>query len=215
MRKLIPILLAITLFTSCATLLRRDTKQAITFTTDPPSATVVVDGKNIGKSPVIISLETTESHTIQYKLNGYPITSYSVDGEILPKYVAGNIAIGFAVLGWIPLIIDNHTNKWRGFNQWEIDSKRKLGTKLLLQDKDGDGIANDKDDCPTVKGLAVFNGCPDSDGDGIRDTEDVCPSTKGLAKFKGCPDTDGDGFQDSEDACPKVAGPINGCPKKD
>ena len=147
-------------------------------------------------------------------MNGYPTTSYSVEGEILPKYVVGDIAIGGAVLGWIPLLIDNHTNKWRGFDQWEIDSKGKLGAKLPIKDKDSDGIADDKDDCPTVKGLAIFNGCPDSDGDGIRDTEDLCPSTKGLAKFKGCPDTDGDGFQDSEDKCPTVAGTVNGCPEK-
>ena len=46
MRKLIPILLVATIFTSCATLLRKDTKQVVTFTTNPPSATVIVDGKN-------------------------------------------------------------------------------------------------------------------------------------------------------------------------
>ena len=72
MRKLIPILLVATIFTSCATLLRKDTKQVVAFTTNPPSATVIVDGKIVGISPIMVTLETTEPHDIQYKLNGYP-----------------------------------------------------------------------------------------------------------------------------------------------
>ncbi len=214
MKKLIPILLAAFFFTSCATILRKNTKQDVTFTTNPPNADVYVDGNKVGTSPVTVALETTEPHNIEYRLNGYPTTSYTVEGEILPKYVAGDIALGAGALGWIPALIDNHTNKWRGFDQWDIDSHSDFGAKLPMQDKDGDGIADDKDDCPTVKGLAAFNGCPDSDGDGIKDSDDVCPSTAGLAKFKGCPDTDGDGFADNVDKCPTVAGTVNGCPKK-
>jgi outer membrane protein OmpA-like peptidoglycan-associated protein len=133
----------------------------------------------------MVTLETTESYDIQYKLNGYPTTSYSVEGKILPKYIVGDIAIGGAVLGWIPLLVDNHTNKWREFDQWEVDSYGDLTGSN--GDKDGDGILDKDDDCPTVRGSKEFNGCPDSDGDGIRDIDDLCPSTKGIAKFRGCP----------------------------
>ncbi|MEN8928877.1 MAG: OmpA family protein [Flavobacteriales bacterium] len=215
MKKLIPILMCASLLTSCATLMRKNTKQEVTFTTDPPSAIVLVDGKNVGTSPVTVSLDTKEDHSIQYQLSGYPSTNYVLEGRVLPKYVAADLALGGGALGWIPLLIDRKSNKWKGFDQWEVNSKGKFGAKLPVTDKDGDGIADDKDDCPTVRGLAAFNGCPDSDGDGIKDSDDVCPSTKGLAKFKGCPDTDGDGVVDSEDKCPTVAGPINGCPKKE
>lgn len=186
MKNIIPILLAATLFTSCATLMRKDTKQDVTFTTDPPKATVFVDGKNVGASPVTVSLETTESHTIKYELEGYPTVNYSVDGKILPKYIAGDIMLGAGVFGWIPALVDNHTNKWRGFDQWEIDSYGDLSGGN--GDKDGDGIKDKDDDCPLVRGTAEFNGCPDSDGDGIRDIDDLCPATKGIAKYKGCPE---------------------------
>ena len=85
------------------------------------------------------------------------------------------------------------------------------------KDTDGDGIADKKDACPTVAGLAKFNGCPDTDSDGITDAEDNCPKVAGLAKFNGCPDTDGDGVKDADDKCPKVKGLIalNGCPDSD
>ena len=85
------------------------------------------------------------------------------------------------------------------------------------KDTDGDGIYDKDDECPTVPGLAEFNGCPDTDGDGIEDRYDECPNTPGLAEFNGCPDTDGDGIPDHLDECPTVAGlaEFNGCPDTD
>jgi len=84
-----------------------------------------------------------------------------------------------------------------------------------IKDTDGDGVVDDKDNCPTEKG--TLNGCPDSDGDGIADKDDKCKDVKGLAKYGGCPvpDTDKDGINDEEDKCPLVAGvkENNGCPE--
>ncbi len=85
------------------------------------------------------------------------------------------------------------------------------------KDKDGDGVADKKDDCIDIAGLKELNGCPDKDGDGIADKDDVCPDEKGLPKLKGCPDKDGDGVMDKEDVCIDVAGiaELKGCPDKD
>ena len=89
------------------------------------------------------------------------------------------------------------------------------------KDTDGDGIIDANDKCPTVKGLAKYQGCPipDTDGDGINDEQDKCPTVKGLAKYQGCPipDTDKDGINDEEDKCPTVAGlaRYQGCPIPD
>jgi OmpA-OmpF porin, OOP family len=64
------------------------------------------------------------------------------------------------------------------------------------------------------------HGCPirDRDRDGILDEDDACPDLKGVAnpdpKKNGCPDTDGDTIIDPEDACPTAAGPPNEDPKK-
>src|SRR6187397_2075943 len=86
------------------------------------------------------------------------------------------------------------------------------------KDSDNDGITDDKDKCPTVAGVAKYEGCPvpDSDKDGINDEEDKCPNQAGVARYQGCPvpDGDGDGVNDEEDKCPKVAGPADnfGCP---
>jgi OmpA-OmpF porin, OOP family len=88
-------------------------------------------------------------------------------------------------------------------------------------DTDGDGITDDKDKCPTVPGVAKYDGCPvpDTDNDGINDDDDKCPTVAGFARYQGCPipDTDNDGINDEEDKCPTVAGVARyqGCPVPD
>jgi OmpA-OmpF porin, OOP family len=96
-------------------------------------------------------------------------------------------------------------------------------------DRDQDGIFDEDDACPDVKGLPNAdpkkNGCPDRDGDGIIDQSDACPDEAGLESRdpakNGCPDRDGDGVLDKVDACPDVKGvesddpKTNGCPDSD
>ena len=101
-------------------------------------------------------------------------------------------------------------------------------------DRDGDGINNEDDACPDVKGQPSDNpeknGCPegekppvDRDHDGVPDSEDACVDVPGVKspdpKKNGCPvDTDGDGVPDTEDACVDIPGvktsdpKTNGCP---
>lgn len=91
-------------------------------------------------------------------------------------------------------------------------------------DSDGDGINDDKDQCPnSPKGSAVDStGCPaDSDGDGVADATDRCPNTPRGAKVDatGCElDSDGDGVVDRIDQCPGTPRGImvdgRGCPKE-
>ncbi|WP_437305899.1 OmpA family protein [Sorangium sp. So ce388] len=92
-------------------------------------------------------------------------------------------------------------------------------------DKDDDGINDDIDACPDVKGEPspdpARDGCPpaDRDGDTVLDVDDACPTTPGArradATKSGCPDdADDDGFHDGIDACPTVAGAASDDPKK-
>lgn len=88
-------------------------------------------------------------------------------------------------------------------------------------DTDGDGIVDTEDKCPTVPGVARYQGCPipDTDNDGINDDDDKCPTVAGVAKYQGCPvpDSDKDGINDEDDKCPTVAGleRYQGCPIPD
>ncbi len=92
---------------------------------------------------------------------------------------------------------------------------------LAMHDRDGDGITDKDDKCPTVPGVERYAGCPvpDTDADGLNDEEDNCPAELGVPKYQGCPipDTDGDGINDEQDNCINEKGlRINkGCPVVD
>lgn len=84
-------------------------------------------------------------------------------------------------------------------------------------DDDGDGIVNQKDDCPLLAedkdGHDDADGCPDDDNDGDlrEDAVDRCPDVKedidGFEDTDGCPelDNDKDGLADIDDKCPNDA----------
>ncbi len=107
--------------------------------------------------------------------------------------------------------------------------KDKPAAAVVVGDRDDDGIKDDIDACPDVKGELqsdpAKDGCPpaDRDGDTVLDVDDACPTLAGQpnvdATKNGCPkDTDDDGVFDPVDACPDVKGvasqdpKLNGCP---
>ena len=57
----------------------------------------------------------------------------------------------------------------------------------VINDKDLDGVIDDKDDCLGIKGKISLNGCPDEDNDGIPNKDDECPTDSGSIDNKGCP----------------------------
>ena len=102
-------------------------------------------------------------------------------------------------------------------------------TQPAVVDRDGDGVEDDKDDCPTVIGTKSNDGCPeeqeeaDSDGDGVIDKNDKCANTPSgtTVDNKGCPvtntvtDSDNDGVANARDQCPNTPASVtvdtNGC----
>ena len=100
-------------------------------------------------------------------------------------------------------------------------------------DRDGDGIIDRTDACPSEAedrdNFEDRDGCPDldNDGDEIADVDDGCPNEAedrdDFEDQNGCPDpdNDGDGLADGRDACPLKAEDIdgfedeNGCPDLD
>ncbi|MGB0680923.1 MAG: hypothetical protein ACPGUV_14840, partial [Polyangiales bacterium] len=80
-------------------------------------------------------------------------------------------------------------------------------------DRDGDGIADDQDQCPDAPedrdGFADEDGCPDpdNDDDGVLDQDDRCPLEPGPAAQQGCPES-GDGTLETEEGEPFALGRI-------
>lgn len=107
---------------------------------------------------------------------------------------------------------------------YQFNKKSKTQGVVIEQatqprDSDGDGVADNEDLCPNVKGIKEYKGCPDTDGDGVFDDLDECPKVLGPKVNKGCPwpDSDNDGLSDNKDDCPTISGPVEnrGCPYGD
>ncbi|MEW6432716.1 MAG: OmpA family protein [Myxococcota bacterium] len=109
-----------------------------------------------------------------------------------------------------------------------LKEQPKLVVKLEATDKDGDGVLDKDDQCPSLPGPPENKGCPveapkDTDNDGLPDPVDNCPTQPedmdGWQDTDGCPepDNDGDGILDQADKCPNEAGPMQnlGCPVVD
>ena len=96
-------------------------------------------------------------------------------------------------------------------------------------DTDGDGIADDEDQCPKLAEdkdkFEDDDGCPDPDNDqdGIADAQDRCPNEPEdedtFEDSDGCPDLDNDkdSIPDAQDRCPNEPGAarFEGCPVRD
>ncbi len=115
-----------------------------------------------------------------------------------------------------------------GTPDWRALAGVRFGS-VAERDRDGDGILDSADRCPTepedLDGFQDTDGCPDPDNDGDRvlDAADGCPlepeDFDAYQDDDGCPDTDNDGdsVRDSDDACPMEQGAVanRGCPYGD
>ncbi|MBK9036162.1 MAG: DUF4215 domain-containing protein [Myxococcales bacterium] len=109
------------------------------------------------------------------------------------------------------------TPDWRALGGLWFGSKPAPAVEAGPGDRDGDGLLDPDDQCPTEpetkNGFQDEDGCPDDDDpdkDGFLGDADACPTepeTKnGFQDQDGCPDavpdTDGDGLSDPADSCP-------------
>ncbi|HTL10587.1 MAG TPA: OmpA family protein [Chitinophagaceae bacterium] len=168
-----------------------------------------------------ISINATKDLEVGKKDDSYRTFGYGVNARA--GFEIGNITL----TGFISQGLDNlYYAAYKGTFKHRVYGA-SLGIWLgevkepapLPKDRDHDGLTDDKDECPTLPGAAISQGCPDQDADGIADKKDKCPAQAGTAKYQGCPvpDTDADGVNDEADRCPAIAGlaKYDGCPIPD
>ena len=136
------------------------------------------------------------------------VSQQVVGGFGLDFYLASNLALS---------VQTNFKNPYETNGVRHFQHQAGLSYTFGSNDRDKDGIPDDKDKCPDVPGLKEFEGCPDTDEDGIPDNEDDCPEEAGSKELKGCPDSDGDGVADKDDKCTEESGSVEteGCPDSD
>ena len=89
--------------TGCGTIMQ-GTKQKMGVRSDPAGATITVDGKEVGVTPMTLSLSRKTSHKVSVSLPGYENFQIMVDRKF-SKWAIGDLLLG----GPIALIIDHST----------------------------------------------------------------------------------------------------------
>src|SRR5258706_1523915 len=177
----------------------------------------------------------SEAYWIQPYVTGW-VSGHMYAGNSYGAYIPVGVVFKISFLdeahlfasGQYRVPVTNETANYHFFYQVGIAGRiGKKKERVVIEpptpptDTDKDGIVDAEDKCPTVPGLAKYQGCPvpDTDKDGLNDEEDKCPTVFGLARYQGCPipDTDKDGINDEEDKCPTVPGlaRYQGCPLVD
>jgi OmpA-OmpF porin, OOP family len=138
----------------------------------------------------------------------------------------GGLGIGYRLPRGVHLYAGATAGIVAGIGTPDVRAYLGLRWSPSFKDSDGDGVPDDRDQCPDQKedrdGYKDNDGCPDpdNDGDGIPDEKDKCPNQAedfdGFEDEDGCPDldNDGDGIPDKQDNCPNNKGPkeTKGCP---
>jgi uncharacterized membrane protein YgcG len=77
---------------------------------------------------------------------------------------------------------------WLVYSESKSNDSEKYAATNDLKDSDGDGVLDEKDQCPNEVGEVNLFGCPDGDmdGDGVNDKNDACPKEKGTKSNNGC-----------------------------
>ncbi|PTL76944.1 OmpA family protein [Vitiosangium sp. GDMCC 1.1324] len=135
---------------------------------------------------------------LQYRITPKLLATLGVGRGIIRGYGMPDIR----VLGGIA---------WTEEEERQKTSEPKAAVEV---DSDGDGLVDNRDQCPNEPedkdGFQDEDGCadPDNDQDGIADAQDKCPlkpeDKDGFQDEDGCPDPDNDqdGIADAQDKCP-------------
>lgn len=138
--KFIAITLTFLLLTSCASIIH-GSSQSVTFNSQPPGATITIDGKEYGKTPQTISLKrkgrvkgensSKKSYDVKVFLEGY----YSYDIKInreMDGWFIGNILFG----GIIGIIVDASNGSMYKLTPDQIIAQMNKSTAMNYEDKD-------------------------------------------------------------------------------
>jgi hypothetical protein len=98
--------------TSCAAILngKRDN---LRLNSDPPGANVYVDGDRAGKTPCAYSVDATQDHHLDFRLEGYESVSRMISSSMGAGWLIADVLFS----GLIGVIIDASTHSWNSLDQ--------------------------------------------------------------------------------------------------
>src|SRR5699024_8688621 len=104
----------------------------IAISSNPSSATVVVNNQDVGQTPVTVNLSRKESHDVRIELEGYLPFETTIIRRV-DGWIAGNIIFG----GLIGLAVDASTGGMYKLTPEQVQAELRSGTASARYVKDG------------------------------------------------------------------------------
>ena len=92
----------------------------VAFGSKPDGATVLVNGQNLGTTPVTLKLEPERSYIITYQKEGFQDATVTLNTHIRAEYVVLDVLVG--VVG---VAVDAVTGNWKAFDQGQYYAELK------------------------------------------------------------------------------------------
>ncbi len=104
---------SVIMFSSCATFLRKDKVQTITFDPEQENTMVFVNNEFIGESPVEIKADPTKTYEVTYVKKSYVTETFALKNGVLGKWLIADLAC-LPLTAVVPVIVDASTGAWKG-----------------------------------------------------------------------------------------------------
>lgn len=108
--------LTVLALSGCATRTGGTGPQKIKVASDPPGATVIVDGRPCAMTPAVVHLDRKVEHQILLEKDGYMLAEADLKPRINP-WIFGNLAVG----GLIGVVVDLATDSERRLSPSKVD----------------------------------------------------------------------------------------------
>ncbi|SRR5579885_665601 len=108
--------LTVVALSGCATITGGTGPQKIKVASNPPGATVIVDGQPCGMTPATLNLDRKVEHRIELEKDGYMLAEADLKPKINP-WIFGNVVVG----GLIGVVVDLATDSERRLSPSKVD----------------------------------------------------------------------------------------------
>jgi hypothetical protein len=106
--KVLSVVTGIVFLTSCATVFK-GSNEPVNLNSDPPGATVYLNGQPLGKTPTQVSLESKNTYFFEFRKEGYESRSVLVNHSVGAGWVVLDVIF---LLFLVPIIVDAVTGDW-------------------------------------------------------------------------------------------------------
>lgn len=115
------VVILVVLICGCGTIFHSG-PAAINFGSKPEGASVIVNGQEMGPTPVTLQLHPNKTYTITYRKEGYQDATVTLNSHVGAGYVVLDVVVGF-----LGVVVDAATGDWKSFDegQYYVELKAK------------------------------------------------------------------------------------------